>query len=196
MAESSLSAHVSSVKAECIIAGMIKRGILEVDEQGRIWRVMVRSKTDTLYRCQRRRAELLHGTGYWRINVQVDRIQYSAASHRIVWAHLHGEIDAALVVNHINGVKSDNRPANLELITPSENVRHAIDTGLLKPKRGEKHNCAKLTDVDVMNIRSRLAAGESGESIARDYKIGQSSISRIKIGKSWSHLKSCGTPES
>ena len=35
------------------------------------------------------------------------------------------------VVNHINGVKDDNRPVNLEWCTISENVRHAIDSGLI-----------------------------------------------------------------
>lgn len=38
----------------------------------------------------------------------------------------------AILVNHLNGIKDDNRVNNLQFVTHSENTQHAVDTGLLR----------------------------------------------------------------
>jgi hypothetical protein len=50
--------------------------------------------------------------------------------HRLVAEAFIGSA-AGLEVNHINGDKLDNRVENLELVTPSQNILHAISSKLL-----------------------------------------------------------------
>ena len=52
--------------------------------------------------------------------------------HRLVLsAKINKWLEKDEYVNHLNGVTTDNRPINLELVTHKENVEHASRTGLL-----------------------------------------------------------------
>ena len=105
--------------------------------------------------------------------------------HRIVMLAFVGESD--LQVNHINGIKTDNRLENLEYCTPSENVRHAFDTGLMTDRKGENNNSAKLTRACVERIKYEHQ-GMLQKDIAKIYGIDQSLVSLIRSGKAWKHI--------
>lgn len=52
--------------------------------------------------------------------------------HRYIAEKYIGPIPIDYVVNHKNGLKWDNRVENLEIVTQSQNRRHALDTGLAR----------------------------------------------------------------
>lgn len=60
-----------------------------------------------------------HGTGYLQINI--DGTKYYA--HRLAWFYVHNEWPES-DVDHVNGVRHDNRIANLRSVTKAANVQN------------------------------------------------------------------------
>ncbi len=72
--------------------------------------------------------------GYATVRISMNGKQKTCFVHRLV---AEAFLDAELgkhEVNHINGIKTDNRVKNIEWVTHSENMRHAFDTGLCVAK--------------------------------------------------------------
>jgi hypothetical protein len=53
--------------------------------------------------------------------------------------------------------------------------------------RGEQSGSAKLTEVQVRAIRLRLLDGEAQVSLAREYGVNKTAISKINLGRRWRH---------
>lgn len=90
-------------------------------------------------------------------------------------------------INHKHGIKTDNRASELEWCTGAENMRHAVETGLYKP-RGEDNGHSKLTWEQIREIRECYKPWDrefGGQALAKKYGVGDSTIDMIVRGLSW-----------
>ena len=97
-------------------------------------------------------------------------------------------------VLHSNSNPSDNRPANLRYGDQSENEKDKLLVGT--SNRGVRNTKAKLTELQVCNIKRQIYEGESCIKIAQQYNVSNSAIFDIKAGRSWGWLMPyiCGGP--
>lgn len=109
--------------------------------------------------------------------------------HAIIGYFIFGERMVGNQINHINGIKQDNLPQNLELCTPSQNAKHAFETGLRTALRGEESGTAKLSEQDVLEIKRLRAEGLTLKDIGDKFGISFQQVSRICRGERRSHIR-------
>jgi len=110
---------------------------------------------------------------------------FSSRVHRLVCdTFIKNELNKSQI-NHINGIKTDNRVENLEWCTPKENIAHAILNNLRTSIKGEKCNLSKLTENQVLKIKNST---EPVKELANKFNISIGTIYLIKKNKIWKHL--------
>lgn len=109
--------------------------------------------------------------------------------HSVVWMYFNGFYRAGLEINHKDGNKLNNKISNLELVTHSENMRHAYLNGLNKGATGELSNTAKLTKKQVCKIRRLYKSGNyTYKEIGIKFNVSLQNIFYITKNISWKHI--------
>ena len=130
----------------------------------------------------------LHPNGYLVVVLSLKSKRITKKVHRLV-AISFIDGDTTLQVNHINGIKTDNRSENLEWVTFSENQTHAYKLGLSVSSKGEDHGHHKLTEENVLEIRRLHSTTKLGYTrLSRMFNVDRSTIRAIVTRKSWRHI--------
>lgn len=109
--------------------------------------------------------------------------------HRLVLSAFYPTDNDDLQVNHISGIKSDNRLVNLEWVTAGENAIHAFKNGLRG--KGEKHVNAVLTLKQVKFVKSLISffgRKVNLAQLARTMNINYVTLASIKYERTWKHI--------
>lgn len=105
--------------------------------------------------------------GYLYLNLWRGSVAKSKKIHRIVAEAFCKKPTDAQCVNHINGVKTDNRAENLEWCTYSYNIKHAYKEKLITPTKGEKNGMYGVHGKDHPSSKPVLQFDLEGNYIKR-----------------------------
>lgn len=120
--------------------------------------------------------------GYLRVNLCRDDGCHTKTVHGLVVAAFVGRTPDGLEINHLDGVKTNNRVDNFEFTTPSKNVLHAFELGLRRPtnkkvrcvETGEEFESFKSAAEKMGLTRSHISQAVSGRvSAAKGYHFEQ-----------------------
>jgi NUMOD4 motif/HNH endonuclease len=142
--------------------------------------------------------------GYFVVAISDGHKSQKKLVHRLVCEAFHGASPPGKDHSaHGDGNPKNNHPSNLRWVNRSENMddsrkhgtmalgsKHGRSTKPERTPRGIIHGHAKLSDRDVIEIRSTPKIKGSGIALARRFGVCPATICLIRSGKIWTHLRS------
>jgi hypothetical protein len=117
--------------------------------------------------------------GYKVCTLHYNKVRIQAKIHRIVWIDSNGIIPKGYVIDHINGIKSDNRISNLRLADSILNSRNRRNySGINNPS-------AKINYLIANNIRKEYKKIKSYRKTAKLFNVSATLIAKIVRRELW-----------
>lgn len=145
------------------------RGRVRNDENGRI----------------RKPNKMKKGVGYWTVGLKDGGKGFTLYLHHLVAAAFLGPTPPGQEIRHRNGDPDENGKDNLLFGTRAQNLADKALHGT--QTRGEDQATAKLTEVQVLEIRRRKAT-ETYDNLAKAFGVAPMTLHKIVTRKTWRHL--------
>lgn len=160
-------------------------GIYQVSDQGRVRRIAKKIGATKGYVFQSR----INRHGYRILDLRKDGVQTTHQVHRLVMLAFAGEPPTHKhQVNHMNGIRHDNRLVNLEYVTASENLLHSYYV-LGRPRSGDGRSRSVFTEQQVREIRTLHAQGLGYKRLAKRFGASRSAVMGVCRYKTWKHIE-------
>jgi hypothetical protein len=125
--------------------------------------------------------------GHHRVSLSENGVKVRRFSHQLICEAWHGPSPSPIhMVCHRDDDKSNNVPENIYWGTRKDNGADAVKNG--RSVRGASVNTARLSEIQVIEIREKASLGVNNCQLGREYGIPNTQISRIVRGLSWKHV--------
>lgn len=130
--------------------------------------------------------------GYPSITIGREETRQNYYIHRLVAEHFckQSSVKQEFVI-HVNHKKEDNRASNLKWVKHEDQIEHAkkdpnvVDR--MKPEEGPKLTADKVKKIKLALFKSKKQP--TLKALARQFKVSDMQIHRIKTGENWAHVK-------
>lgn len=128
--------------------------------------------------------QVLNKKGYPEVRLRKNGC-HTRLVHKLVASAFMIKPEGCTQINHLNGIKTDNRLTNLKWVSQSENQLHAYKLGLQPSRAGEGNGRAILTDEKVTAIKELYNSGESAREVSEIMNISIHTVRQIISGRTW-----------
>lgn len=128
--------------------------------------------------------------GYLHVVLSTGGRPHTLKVQRLIALHFLGPKPNGLVVCHNDGDMTNNAASNLRYDTQRSNIAdiHHVH-GTARPPRGSLNGQARLTEAQVLEIRSRYAAGGvTHRALGEQYGVSREQVRDINNRKAWAHI--------
>ena len=131
--------------------------------------------------------------GYKVFSLHAKGKKWQIKKHRAIWISVHGIPSEGMVIDHINNDKTDNRIANLQLLTSEGNSTKASIDGCYLC--GNDNPQTKLpVEMRAVVYREYLAGAGTYQQLAEKYGVSKSRIAQIVQNKGYTDVEFKGKP--